>query len=102
MQFFVISDNSDTLTGLRLAGMEGVLVSEKRDVQDAISKAISNPKVGIVLITEKLAALCPELIYDLKLKHTMTLVVEIPDRFGTGRSPDSITRYIREAIGIKV
>ena len=30
------------------------------------------------------------------------LVVEIPDRHSTGRASDSITRYIREAIGVKL
>ena len=102
MKYYVISDNSDTLTGFRLAGIEGVLVHERRDVQAAISRVISDPSVGVLIITEKLAALCPDLIYDLKLKLKNTFVVEIPDRHGTGRSPDSITRYIREAIGVKV
>lgn len=102
MKFFCISDNHDTITGLRLAGVDGVRASDKREVQAAITDAIARPEIGILLITEKLAAMCPDLIYDLKLKHTTTLVVEIPDRFGTGRTPDSITRYIREAIGVKV
>jgi V/A-type H+-transporting ATPase subunit F len=102
MKYFVISDNSDTLVGLRLAGVEGVRVSEKKEVYDAVAGAIADPDIGILMITEKLAAMCPDLIYDLKLKHTSTLVVEIPDRTGTGRTPDSITRYIREAIGVKV
>ena len=30
------------------------------------------------------------------------LIVEIPDRHGGGRAKDSITRYVREAIGIKI
>jgi len=102
MRFFCISDNADTLTGLRLAGIEGTRVSERREVGAAIADAIAHPDVGVLLITEKLAAKCPDVISDLKLKHTATLVVEIPDSFGTGRSPDSITRYIRESIGVKV
>ncbi|GHV33706.1 V-type ATP synthase subunit F [Clostridia bacterium] len=102
MKFFVISDNKDTLVGCRLAGIEGIQVSEKKEVQDAIMSAIADPEIGVVLVTEKLAALAPDLLGELKLKQTSTLAVEIPDRLGTGRSPDSITRYIREAIGIKV
>mgnify|MGYP000318379414 CR=1 FL=1 len=38
----------------------------------------------------------------LKLTAQRPLVVEIPDRHSAGRAPDSITRYIREAIGVKV
>jgi V/A-type H+-transporting ATPase subunit F len=102
MRFYVISDNTDTLTGLRLAGIEGTRVTKAEDVKDAVAKVIANPDIGVLLITEKLALMIPSLIYDLKLKLTHTLVVEIPDRHGTGRSSDSITHYIREAIGIRV
>ncbi|MDR2671448.1 MAG: V-type ATP synthase subunit F [Oscillospiraceae bacterium] len=102
MRFFVIADNSDTLTGFRLAGIDGTRASSPEEIKEAVSKVIANPDIGVLLITEKLARETPELIYDLKLKLTHTLVVEIPDRHGTGRSADSITRYIREAIGIRV
>lgn len=102
MKYFLISDNTDTLTGMRLAGIDGVRASDRKETQAALAGCMNDPDIGVVLITEKLSALCPELIYDLKLKSTRTLVVEIPDRHGTGRAPDSITRYIREAIGVKL
>ena len=102
MRYFLICDNNDTLVGMRLAGVDGVLVHGRKETQEAVRKAAGDPAVGILLICEKLAKLCPELIYDLKLNMTSTLVVEIPDRHGTGRTPDSITRYIREAIGVKL
>ena len=38
----------------------------------------------------------------MKLSAHRPLVVEIPDRHSAGRSGDSITRYIREAIGVKL
>lgn len=102
MKYFLIADNTDTLTGMRLAGVEGVRATTRQEVQAALADCMSDPDTGVVLINEKLSALCPDLIYDLKLKSTRTLVVEIPDRHGTGRSADSITRYIREAIGVKL
>lgn len=102
MRFFVISDNTDTLTGFRLAGIDGIRVFSPDEVKKMVSDVIANPDIGVLLITESLAKQIPELMYELKLKLTHTLVVEIPDRHGTGRAPDSITRYIREAIGIKV
>ena len=102
MRYFTISDNTDTLNGMRLAGIEGVVVHTKQETQAAVADAISDPGIGVILITEKLASLSPELVGDLKLRSTRPLVVEIPDRHGTGRAPDSITRYIREAIGVKL
>lgn len=102
MKYFSVSDSGDTLTGLRMAGIEGIMAQNRKEVQDAVTKCINDPEIGIVLITERLAALCSDLIDELKQESTRTLVVEIPDRHGTGRSPESITRYIRESIGVKV
>ena len=101
MKYFVISDNADTLVGLRLAGIPGCRVSTREETLAAIDAAVSDPDVGILLITEALAALCPDKLDPLKLSAQTPLVVEIPDRHGA-RSKDSITRYIREAIGVKV
>ena len=38
----------------------------------------------------------------MKLNQKRPLIVEIPDRHGNGRTKDSITRYVREAIGVKI
>ncbi|HCC35503.1 MAG TPA: ATP synthase subunit F [Ruminococcaceae bacterium] len=102
MNFYVISDNHDTLTGLRLAGIEGVIAHAQDEVEQALNSVIKNEEIGIVLVTERLVSLCPELIYSLKLKVRRPLIVEIPDRHAQGRSKDSISRYIREAIGVKI
>lgn len=102
MRYFVISDNSDTLTGLRLAGIEGVLCKTKEETLAAIDQAEKDESIGVLLVNEKLSSLCPERVAALKLTSVRPLLVEIPDRHHTKRAPDSITRYIREAIGIKV
>lgn len=102
MRFYLISDNVDTLVGMRLAGIEGIVVHEKKEVTEALHSAMDNPDIGIVLVTEKLVALAPDLVYDLKLNRKTPLIVEIPDRHGSGRTKDSITRYVRDAIGVKI
>ena len=101
MKYFVISDNADTLVGLRLAGIPGVRVSTREETLAAIDAALADADIGILLITEALAATCEDKLSPLKLSAQTPLVVEIPDRHGT-RSKDSITRYIREAVGVKL
>ena len=56
MKFFLISDNVDTVTGMRLAGIEGVVVHEAQE----------------------------------------------PDRHADMDVTASISRYVQEAIGIKL
>lgn len=102
MRFFLISDNNDTFVGMRLAGIEGIVVHQKDEVREALKSAMDDSNIGIVLITEKLGQLCSDLVYDLKLNRKRPLIVEIPDRHGSGRAKDSITRYVREAIGVKI
>lgn len=102
MRMYLISDNIDTQTGMRLAGVEGVVVHTKPEVEAALRSAINQKDIGVILITEKLGQLIPEEINDIKLNYPVPLLVEIPDRHGSGRAADSITRYVREAIGVKI
>lgn len=99
---FLISDNVDTKTGMRLAGIDGVVVHTREEVLDALSKAMKDKSIGMVLITELLVELCPEVVSDIKLNHSRPLIVEIPDRHGSRRPPDYIMHYINEAIGLKL
>ncbi|MCD8054419.1 MAG: V-type ATP synthase subunit F [Lachnospiraceae bacterium] len=102
MRMFVIADNNDTLTGMRLAGVEGVKVSGREELREALTAAIADPEIGIILLMEKFGREFPELVDDVKLNRRIPLIVEIPDRHGTGRKPDFITSYVNEAIGLKL
>lgn len=101
MRYFVIADNTDTRVGLRLAGIEGVVARTKEDALAAVDAALGDPTIGILLITESLAEQCAEKLAPVKLDGHTPLVVEIPNRDGARRK-DAITRYIREAIGVKL
>ena len=102
MRMFLISDNVDTLTGMRRAGIDGVVVHEKQEIKQALDEVLSQKDIGIILMTEKLGKEIPEIVDDIKLNRTFPLLLEIPDRHGSGRRPDFITAYINEAIGIKI
>lgn len=102
MKMFLISDNVDTYTGMRLTGIEGCIVHDKVQLKDELDKALADRELGILLITEKLSQEFPEVINNVKLNRKLPLVVEIPDRHGTGRRPDFITAYVNEAIGLKL
>ena len=99
---FLISDNIDTCTGMRLAGVEGVVVHERDELKDALEKAIANKEIGILLLTEKFGREFPQIVDDVKLNHKTPLIIEIPDRHVTGSKPDFITGYVNEAIGLKL
>jgi V/A-type H+-transporting ATPase subunit F len=102
MQFYLISDNVDTQMGMRLVGINGVVVHEKEEVKKALDEVLQVKEVGIILMTEKLVRLCDEMVYDIKLNRKSPLIVEVPDRHGTSQITATISRYVQEAIGIKI
>ena len=87
---------------MRLAGVEGAVVHERDELKEALNKALADKDIGILLLTEKFGREFPEIIDNVKLNWQLPLIVEIPDRHGTGRKPNFITSYVNEAIGLKL
>ena len=102
MKVFCISDNLDTQLGLRLAGIEGVIIHDREKVLTKLEELINDKEVGIVLMTTKIVNMCPDVISKYKLELKSPLLVEIPDRHGSANIGETIDSYISEAIGIKI
>lgn len=102
MKAYLISDNIDTATGMRLAGIEGVVVHEKDELEKAFAKVFERKDISVVFITELLSTKFQPVVARLKLEHKQPLILEIPDRHGSRKRADFITSYINEAIGVKL
>ena len=102
MKVFILSDNTHTLTGMRLSGVEGVVVHEREEILTELARVKEKRDIGILLITELLAERIQLELNKMKLSHSLPIIVEIPDRHGPRRPPDFLTRYIRESIGLKI
>lgn len=102
MKMFLISDNVDTYTGMRLAGVDGVVAHERKELREQLEKVLQDKSIGIVLLTEKFGREFPDILDEFRLERKIPLLIEIPDRHGTGRKKDFITSYITEAIGLKL
>ncbi|MBU3145544.1 V-type ATP synthase subunit F [Clostridium sp. CF012] len=102
MRSYLISDNVDTFVGMQMAGLEGIILHEKEEIVKKIEELKKNQAIGIIIITEKIAALIPEEVSLIKLSKERPLLVEIPDRHGWNKGSDAILRYVKEAIGLKL
>ncbi len=102
MKYFLISDNVDTLAGMQLVGVSGVVVHEESEVKAALEQAFANSEIGLVLVTEKLISQFSSLVFNYKLKYKSPLIVEMPDRHSTKNPGDGIKKYISEVVGIKI
>ena len=71
MKMYLISDNIDTYTGMRLAGVEGVVVHERDELREALDRTIADKEIGIILLTEKFGREFPEIIDEVRLHHKL-------------------------------
>lgn len=102
MKFFLLSDNIDTQMGMRLAGIEGIVIHEREEVLEELEKVMHDEDIAVVLMTTKLIQTCPEIISELKLRQRRPLIVEIPDRHGSVKIGEIMDAYVSEAIGVKL
>lgn len=101
MRMYLLSSDEDTLTGMRLAGIDGKLIKSEQEFIDAAEAAQADPNIGILLVAVTLGEKYPETVVELK-KSGKLLVTQIPDMLHPTASGDSITRYVHDAIGINI
>jgi len=102
MKIFLLSDNTHTLTGMRLSGVEGAVIHGREEILKELAKVKKRRDIGILIITELLSERVQLELNEMKLSHGLPIIVEIPDRHGTRRPPDFLTKYIKESIGLKI
>ena len=101
MQFYVIADEH-TVTGFKLVGLEGEVVESADEAREALEKAFASPDIGIIVITEKVAALIREEMEESIFGRTFPLIIEIPDRTGPIEGRISIRQMVRSAVGVSI
>ncbi len=102
MKYYLVSDNVDTLVGMRLAGVDGVVAHTSEEVEKALEHAFSSDDIGLVLITGLLVEQNRDLVFGYKMNRRTPLIVEIPDRHHGHEAGAAIKRYIYEVVGVKV
>lgn len=102
MKMFIISDNADSRVGMRLAGVEGVTVSGREEFSDALYRAAEDKNIAVIMVTYGLIKTAGDIIDEFKLSRNTPIVIEVPDSNSIGKNRDSITRYVRESIGLNI
>ena len=67
----------------------------------ALENAAKQPDIAVLLVTEKIAETYPEVLDSAPAKGT-PLLITVPSTGGGAAGKDRLTRYIREAIGVKI
>lgn len=100
MGYYVIGDD-ETVTGFRLAGVEGRAARTPFETREALKVAATTEGVSIIVITERLAdGVAAELgVYD---AAGAPLIIHIPDRGGSSPTRRSIREMIKAAVGVSM
>ena len=98
MKMYLISDNVDTYTGMRLVGIEGCVVHEKQELKEAMERAIADKSIGVLLLTEKFGRDFPDVVTPLKMDFLCqrghwaeTVMPRRTSPAGTGQKPERIS-----------
>jgi len=101
MKYFVIGDE-DTVLGLGMVGVRGLVVYEKEGAKKAFQTALADKEVNIVIITERAADLIRTVVDKYVFLENFPLIVEIPDRRGPIPGRRGIRELVNAAIGVNV
>lgn len=101
MNILVIG-HPEAVLGFSLAGVGGRVASTAAEVNQALDEAQASKDLGIVLVTQDVAALIPARMENLKLRSTVPLIVEIPSVGGVQEGQPSLGEVVLRAIGIRL
>jgi V/A-type H+-transporting ATPase subunit F len=98
----LVIGHPDAVLGFSLAGVPGRVAATAAEVNQALDEAQASRNIGIVLVTQDVAALIPARMENLKLRSTVPLVVEIPATSGVPEGQESLGEVVLRAIGIRL
>ena len=101
-QRIIVIGDGPTCTGFKLAGIEDVYPVEIEQAEAKIEALLSNEKVGIMIVNERLLE---KLNWILKKKIdriAKPVVIAVPDKEGAIQQEDSLNNMIKKAHGFDV
>ncbi len=101
MNFYVIADEN-TMTGFKLVGLDGETVETADEAKEALVKAFSSDDIGVIIITERIAASIRDEMEEFIFGRSFPLIIEIPDRKGPLEGRVSIREMVNTAVGMKI
>ena len=101
MKVLVIG-HPEAVLGFSLVGVHGQAAGTAAEANRALDEALSTPDVGIILVTENVAALIQARMDELKRQSTVPLVVESPGPEGTRAERPPLSEIIRRALGVRI
>ncbi len=101
MRFYCVADE-DTVRGFRLAGVQGEVVAGAAQAEAAVRRAADRPDLGVLIVTQSVAADARDLVDEIRMTRTQPLVVEVPGPEGPLPGRKTLRDFVQEAVGISL
>lgn len=101
MKSVVLANQKETIVGLRLAGIKGILIKDVNEVIPQVKALIDDPSVGTIMITQALFKANQEELLEIKLKLKEKMIIKIPG-FNEKMEESLIYDHIRNSVGLKL
>ncbi|MDL2287014.1 V-type ATP synthase subunit F [Eubacteriales bacterium OttesenSCG-928-G02] len=79
MKMYLISDNADTVTGMRLAGVDGEILDDNLLVEAKIIELAADEEIAVIFITPKIAHKIQKFMKNFIRTHPKPILALIPD-----------------------
>jgi len=93
--------SEQVVKGFALIGVEGVAPADEAAVGAAVEAALNTPDVGLLLVTDRLAAVVHEKLTDWSFSHRQPLILEIPDERGALEGRSRVLSLVMESVGLE-
>lgn len=80
MKLFCISDDQDISVGLRLSGIDGITLNDKKEIEEKIEETCNKKDIGILVVTQNIYKIAKDKIEDIQLNRGFPLIVKIPNK----------------------
>ena len=87
------------VTGLRLAGIEGLIVDSGKEALDMVNKLIKDKEVGLVLLSDDISKSIRSKLNELRSKHPTPLIYEVPSP-GSKREKFEYRDMLKQILGV--
>ncbi len=101
MKLYCIADE-DTVRGFKLAGIDGEVAANAHEAELALKRAAGKPDLGVLIMTDVVAAEIRSLVDDIRINRELPLIVEIPGPEGPMRGRKTLREFVQEAVGVRV
>lgn len=74
MKIYCITDNVDTVVGLKLAGCDGISLEKQCEIEEKIDEVLKDQDIGVLVVTESIYEKSKEKIDDIRLNKRFPLI----------------------------